>query len=434
MKLTFANILMLLLAAVGCTSCIYEYGAEPGNPVEDQPNLPGDVYLNLSVGVLTQPGDPTSRANEDDPNTYFESPSSKYERLNTLRIIIVRGERLPQGEGEQTVSPDAGVIEHNQFFQNLREDGISFHEDLIFKVRGGEKKKIYLIANEKYLKDKGIVDFDDKALKVNSVYPENLLENLVLTAGDDNVLFDNSNIPAGATGVYIPMSESYEISVPNPLEYKQYQYEKMFITRAAVKFSFVVNTEDDFPERGFIIKDIKFDGVSGSEYFLPRAKYLPDKYDDSTDPLGGRFVNEYTVPEPTKSLTAFSFPTAIPLQHYTENVDLGSTLKQGLLYAPALYFCESNIPANGKQYTVNITIGKEGTNAGDLTDITFTPYGLTNLSSLPRNTHVVVCITLKQLEGIEATVKLVPYIGVTIDYTFGFDKLYDWDRPINPNI
>lgn len=429
MKLTFANILMLLLAAIGCTSCIYEYGTEPvEEPAVEQPQLPGDVYLNLNVGVLTQTGDPTSRANEVDQNNYFESSNSKYERLNTLRIIIVRGERTAHID---YVSEDSvGFIEHNHLYYNFSESGMDFHDNMVFKVRGGEKKKIYLIANEKYLKDKGLIDFDD--LKIGTKYPQNRIEDIVLTADANNLLFNNTE---ESTATYIPMSESYEIDVPLPQSPKDYHmYENLFITRAAVKFSFVVNTEDNFPERGLIIKDIKFDGVSGSEYFLPRAKYIPDKYENSTDPLGGRFVNEYTVPEPTKSLTAFSFPTAIPVQHYTENVNLGSTSKQGLLFAPALYFCESNIPATGKQYTVNITIGKEGTNAGDLTDITFTPYGLTNLSSLPRNTHVVVCITLKQLEGIEATVKLVPYIGVTIDYTFGFEDLYDWDRPINPNI
>lgn len=410
MKLTFANILMFLLATLACSSCVYEDMPEPDDELTPD-QLPGDVYLNLSVGVLTQLAEPSSRAND---NIYFEGPERNYERIKSFRIIIVRGDRLTD---ISYVTDSTGYIEHNHLYNNFAETGVDFHDNMVFKVRGGEKKKIYLIANEAYLKAKGLIDFDE--LKPGTRYPSGRIEDIILEAAPDNVLFDNT----GANPTYIPMSESYDIDVPVPQSPEDYNmYRNMFITRAAVKFSFIINTaEEDYPDRGILIKGITVNGIADCEYFLPRAKYDPPKEEESTNWSEGRYVEEFIVPEEVKTLYPYTFPTAIPLKYYNDEYELpenSESIKKikGCLYAPAIYFPETPKPLNGKKNTVTITIGTaESTDD----DYTFPEVNLPNLPELPRNTHVVIYITINKAE-LTATVELVPYIGVDLEPSFGF--------------
>lgn len=427
MKLTFATILMFMLAVVGATSCIYDNFTEPAEePDIPKPELPGDVYLNLSVGVLTQPAESNSRANEVNESNGFEIPESKFEKMHSLRVIIVRDERLADIPYYPELRDSVGYIEHNKYY-GFNDGGQLMFDNMVFKVRAGEKKKIYLIANELFVTANTKVDFDD--LEVGTEYPTDLLEDMVLkTSSTSPILFSNTS-PTGA--YYVPMSESFGIDIPLPEKPTDRDiYRKYFVTRAAVKFSFVVNTDDaNYPNTGLLLKNIIFNSVGNREYFLPReTKYFPEKdVEDSPFPDGGRFIDEYVVPSDGNKLSSVTFSPNIPLQYYTdENTELENIVK-GYLYAPPLYFPESQT-SNG-QYSVSVTLGTEGSTKDDYT---FDPFVLPNLSSLPRNTHVIVNITLTE-SNITATVKLVPYIGVTLDPTFGFNELVPWwnKRPSN---
>ena len=67
------------------------------------------------------------------------------------------------------------------------------------------------------------------------------------------------------------------------------------------------------------------------------------------------------------------------------------------------------IVEGARPYTVTLNIGDASLSTT-----------LENLPTLPRNTHVIVNMTLSQSE-LTAVVELVPYIGVELKPSFGFD-------------
>ena len=64
-------------------------------------------------------------------------PVSDYEKLRTLRVMIVHA-------GEEKT----GVVEHNRMVLVEPSSGAILNDDLRFKVSSGERKHIYLFANE----------------------------------------------------------------------------------------------------------------------------------------------------------------------------------------------------------------------------------------------------------------------------------------------
>ena len=409
MKLKFFNIFLLLFTAVAVVSCSSEDQPSPEGD-DASSHLPPEVYLNLNVGVLSQTSDPGSRANAVDDKNYFEGPDSQYEKMQTLRVIIVRGERTT----DISYVPDsAGYVEHNHLFR-FNELGLVQFDDMTFKVRSGEKKRIYLIANEAFVKTNRNIDFEN--LKVGQPYPDGFIENIVLnTATSGTPLIDNS----GDTDKwYIPMSEEFDMDIPVPQDPLDYRIDKsFFITRASVKFSFTVATSVDYTRTGLQVKSITVNSVSDREYFLPReTEYLPAKDQPSTNKYGGRFIESYLWTAGAVHSDAV-FSTAIPLL----------TAEKAYLYNPPIYYPESR---NSGDFSVTVTLGYENDTDND---ITFEPQVLPNLPALPRNTHVLVNMTLTTSD-ITAEVKLVPYIGVYLDPKFGFDELIPWDRKPNGQV
>ena len=98
-------------------------------PAEDGP------IVNLSFSVVVHDAaDNSSRSSVvtiPDKDNFFEGVDSKYEKIRTLRVIILH--------------QDDETVEHNKVF-TLSEDGDVRYDYMKFKVRGGEKKRIYLFA------------------------------------------------------------------------------------------------------------------------------------------------------------------------------------------------------------------------------------------------------------------------------------------------
>ena len=411
MKLKFFNIFLLLFAAVACGSCSSEGGIDLPDEPDPASLLPPEVYLNLNVGVLSQSADSRSRAYVVDGDNYFEATESKYERMNTLRVIIVRGSRTTSIDA---LPDSAGYVEHNHLFK-FNELGLVQFDDMTFKVRSGEKKKIYLIANEAFIKSRNGIDFDD--LKVAEKCTENFIEDIILKAEAGQPLIDNT----GDNPFYIPMSEEFDLEIPIPEDPLDYQIDKsFFITRAAVKFTFTLSTAPDYPATGLTLKNIIVNSINDLEYMLPHGtEYSPSKdVADSTNDLGGRFITKYDTPDGVTSSPVI-FPADIPVGPIEAGKD------KAILYAPELYYPESETG----DYTLSITLGDE---EGNENDYTFPAVKLDNLDALPRNTHVLINLTLTTAD-ITAEVKLVPYIGVPLSYFFGFDELIPWEhgRPSN---
>lgn len=356
------------------------------------------VHLSMSVNVpdavATDEGSRAAVTTPDEDN-YFEREDSRYEKIYTLRVIIVRQE--------------LNIVEHNRMFV-FGTDGVVRYDDLSFEVVGGEKKKIYLFANE------AMVPYDFSTIKAGAEFPTAEVEGITIPA-TSGVLADNT----GDTRTYLPMSEAWsdiEVRLPHkPEDYFQ-TLSPLFITRTAVKFTFNISGAPE--DAGMYVKNITFSSLADKEYLLPRnTVYSPAKGQPAIknpsagvpDPdITGRFITSYEVP---------SDVTHAPYT-FTPTKEIAVTEKGATLY-PSLYFCESlfNFAGeNGMPYKVSVTVVTRNGQTSEIeAELDATP--LDNLPILPRNTHVKVNINIRENTG---TVELKPYTGVYLDPDFGIDR------------
>ena len=441
----FGHIALCLLAGLTGISCDGDRNADTPDPI------PAEKMVNLtfSVGAPDAVRQSESRAlvTTPDKDNYFEREASKYEKIHTLRIIILRpgtdfqGKPVKDSDGNEIINPDTNkpydkVVEHNRFF-TFNENGVVRYDDMNIKVHGGENKTIYILANEESINANlpAGETVNLSSLTPDSPYTADYIENIQIPAGTNGILYDNTN-ESGAH--YIPMSEVYRdvyIEMPETPELREQKVGPFFITRAAVKFSF--NIKSDYGE-GLYLKSLTFNSLADREYFLPKStvyspakptfhkdgnsgstdgsKKTSDTGDTSIDPdLSGRFITKYDIPEDAKH-SPFTF------KFDGDSVDLKDKTKQISL---PIYFCESKFglpfngqpEADGKPYSVELVLH---TKFGDQTIVaTSEKLTLDNLPILPRNTHVKINIDLVVNK---ATVELVPYTGIKLEPDFGIDR------------
>lgn len=427
MNLKKIYILFSIITTLTFSSCIFENGSDCPDQPDSTMLSDGDVYLNLTVGVLSGADDAMSRADDivDDEN-YFEGPDSKYEQIKTLRIIIVRGEQNEDTkEANVPYLPEAnGIIEHNRLFKFSDDGGVLF-DNLIFKVHSGEDKTIYLIANEAFVTENAGINFDElvEGTDYNSYNDADggFIERIELTAKEGNNILINNSDPDKCT--FIPMSEVFDFNVPfQPRKVGKPVIEEIkktfFLTRAAVKFSFSIAAVNGGIALGkfenYYVTDVTFNQIADREYLLPRdTEYSPDDDLDSDYDFNGRFITSYTIP-PDASHNVLTF------QGRDESIPRDKDTP--LVWSVPYYFCESQFnPSAEKPYSISITVKAKDADGNWINDseYTFEAATLQNLSLLPRNTHVRVVMQIWKYD-IEAMVTLVPYIGVNLHPSFGF--------------
>lgn len=378
---------LIPLVAGGCAEVMSD---APEVPAEDTgcKRDPG-VWLTLNVALseLPQKSASGTRTFPESADGTFEGPVSVWEKLHTLRVIIVR--------------PGA-MVEWNRMMHIDPSTGLPTDDNLEFLVHSGEKKKIYLFANEKSVPYGWNLD----EIKMNNPVDTLRLRNLRLKRTPDKALVDNS----GADPRPIPMSEVFTIDLPaNQTDADRYRSVNLFITRAAVKFSFCLICDDDYKEKGVKVKSIGLRGFADEEYFVPRdAVYSPGKYEPSGNTLGGREILSFSVPE-TNSFSGYNFMLPEPVE-----------IKAGLNYeiSPQIYFPESKRQLKGYDngqpvYTdLGVTLLMEGEETQYLAPV---PLQLTEIA---RNTHVKVNIRIKST-GVSAVADVLPYTGVWLNPDFG---------------
>ncbi|MCM1483348.1 MAG: hypothetical protein NC043_03360 [Muribaculaceae bacterium] len=390
---TFLNIAVLLLLTISVIGCSGDDSPVPPVVADDS------EMVNFEINVYA--GDPDgkkSRAGEMTDDDYFEEPQSQYERMRTLRVIIVR--------------PN-GVVEHNEYlYRSIPEEGIGEYHNIRLKVLGGETKQVYIFANEASMFTSGQANpaYDFNAIAIGSVFPTEQINALTLQCDAGTPLYDNT----GTVKQYIPMCESFDIDVRAPQAdgTDLVQTANLFITRAAVKFGFFVTTTAT-PTETYTIEEFEIQTIGNKEYLLPNnAEYTPAKYPAN---FADRYIYEYTVPEGAVS-TAYSFKPDLTV---TEQTTAGTLLT----YTPALYFPETAIPADGNFYIrMRLTGDKEYSAA----------VPLPNLPSLPRNTYVKINVALGNSD-IDFRVDIMPYAAVPLNPIFGFDKLLP-HNPMKPGV
>lgn len=429
---------MCLLSVAMWASCDSDSTAAP-EPI--RPTRP-TVNLTFSVGVTESVDSPQSRTlTETSSKDYFEREANRYEKIHSLRIIILRPAEIMNEEGK-LVPTGEKEVEHNKYFR-LAEDGTVFYDDLTFEVIGDEKKTIYILANEEGVnanlpEGAQAIDFDGIA-PVGEIYTTDTIESVKIYAAPDGLAWNNSQSIPKDERYYIPMAEVYdEIQIIKPEhEIDEQKIGPFFITRASVKFSFSIRTTEG-PDDLFTLKKIKFRSLADREYYLPNhATYHTDKDIESgvvngsglPDPeLAGRFITAYDVPADV-SYKDFDFDLTTPI----------SITNAYQTISPLLYFCESKLDGEagptldpttgeavmpsltGMPYSVGITIAHTTVDdKGQKIEVehTFDPVPLDNLPILPRNTHVRVNMSLTAVD-LTCVVELVPYTGIWLNPNFG---------------
>lgn len=392
MKYYFAYIYITILCLVASVVTGCDGGAvEP--PVTQESNM---ANLNISVSVDdtgTMPAVCNVMPYNRVPAAGSEAENDN-EKMQTLRIVIVR--------------PD-GTVEHNTFI-NLKENpgqAVEKWNSQKFEVVTEEMKKIYLFVNEGLTTIKRTATADpisetpfpsfDGIIEVGKKFPYDKVDSLTVSiSGSSDEL----------TGP-LPMNECHRVWMP-----KQDYTCTLFVTRAAVKFSFVFENQSGYDN--ITIKKLTLHDMLRTEYYMPRnAKYSQP---------GENGVRE---------ILSFDVPVTGPVKQNNNYYTFTKTFDRDGIELPTsgtqvlstVYLLEGkyNNPAGetGEMGALNYSIGIDigGIPVGNDSTWSGSRY-LTNLPQLPRNTHVKVNAVIGQSE-VTWTVEVLPYTAVPLDPVFG---------------
>ncbi|MGN1214818.1 MAG: hypothetical protein ACI4TJ_01090 [Candidatus Cryptobacteroides sp.] len=333
--------------------------------------------LTISVTVSNTPDAPIARATLD-PSDYVGAMHPG-EKMQTLRIVIVR--------------PD-GTVEHNRFLDFYSAGGASYTnvENISFRVLGPETKKVYLFVNEAATRinqvtgqSERIVKFDFDGIAQGSIFPETDLAELQITlnSSDDELLYEE--LPSAA----LPMSECHEVQMPSS-DY----HTDLYVTRAAVKFSFLIQNDTGLEHN---LEALTISKGSNIEYYLPRIEYTGNPYQGTFN------VADYTVPN-TDLSNYYVFRKDFDRQ-ITTTGDKGD----GVTSLEPIYLLEGKYDEDGNDLNYSMSMTFDGKEYSD---------HFPNVSTLPRNTHVVVLVKIGQY-GLDWTVDVRPYQEIILNPGFG---------------
>lgn len=353
MKTLIRHIAMLFIAVMAAGCNIWD-DYDPNGILSE---------LTISVTVSDTPGAPLPKNGatrvDIDPGDYI-APAHEGEKMQTLRIVIVR---------------ENGIIEHNRYMDF---GGRAYMEvsDISFKVYGPEKKMVYLFVNENTVKDDvtgtgkvKLVNYDFSSLVPGNEFPYETISNLTISLNESS-----QEVPSYA----LPMSESHEIQMPATDYHKD-----LYVTRAATKFTYLFNNQTS---ESYDLSQIVINKGSNIEYYVPRITY-------SSDPLSGNEFNvsDYVVPN-IENNNYYSFKKG-----YSVTLEAGKVTRLD----SSIYLLE------GKYTDPDDSKGRNYSMSATLNGIEYHEY-FPDVPQLPRNTHVVVVITLKE-HSIEWIVDVLPY-------------------------
>lgn len=293
------------------------------------------------------------------------------EKMQTLRIIIVR--------------PD-GTVEHNRYY-DFHQVPTTYFATAQFEVVGGETKNVYLFANENTKFDSGrkVADYDFAAIKVGEQFPTNdITGQNIYTDTDASLIEVNDALTQMALPLF--MSECHSVDVHE----KDDTNVELIIVRAAVKFTFrIINTSNE----PLSLNQLTISKLARYEYLLPNGVeygFEPSEEDRTTI----TYIKSYNVPMIGNN-EHYNFKAAFTDKTVPAN---------GEVVLDPIYLLESNYnddpSTTGRNYKISLTVGDE----------TYENGYFNNLTALPRNTHVVVDVTLNdKLTGLNCVVRVYPY-------------------------
>ncbi len=360
-KLTYRTLMLLMTGLLlFSASCAGNEGPDDASSAE-----PMDIRLTVSFASSVGGVGQATRASEPD----YELPDYPSETLSKLRVIIV--------------DQSDGTVAHNRSVSFL--NGQPVDDELRFSGYERRDYTIYLIGNEQSI----YYNFTSPALAPGAQYVPGTLENIILSRDLDEPLFDNRK--SSYDKKYIPMAESFHVRTGTKTTPDSEENFNLVLTRAAVKFSFTIDTAENFIDgAGRKLTSIEISDIADREYLFPRnAIYDPGKYNPSTNLYEGREIVKFDIPQGTVT-GGFTYtlpqPVGLPVHGYS--------------YAPEIYLPESELPKDGFTCTLSFDDGESWLVPVKLDNL---PYGL------PRNTHVKVNITLGNANFAILTVKVLPW-------------------------
>lgn len=347
---------------VGCSSG----GKDPDIEVPDEPR-PDEVTLCLNVSFN---GETSTRA-DNDPDRY-DPASGDYEKISTLRVIIVHDIKKNDVSGATTA-----LVEGNRLVAT-NDQGNPLYDNLEFKVRANDDKRIYLIANEKFLTPPSSTStssyptatrfLDSFEVTTDPKLPKevNLDALSAWTISIPSISASTTNVDPYATGMFspvegnlLPLTEFFNISVGGKEETTDNRwYSHLFLTRCAAKAQFLLNVGSNFSNGAITpsIKSISLSGIGTKEFVFPNeAEYSQPKSDLISDS-----GVDHDPGKPEAYIKNFKTPTDNKLVTYrltelTNNNLVSTNGSKVQLTNKPVYFPES-ILSIGAEYEVTVEL------------------------------------------------------------------------------
>lgn len=375
---------------------------------DDVTGGPTDETVNLVLSVSlpgTEGSGSVTRADFDNFDNEEDKWGKDGENLAQLRVMILDGN---------------GIVEANAFYADL--NNVTEAQSQRFPVKNHDTKTVVLVGNEGSCRihtAEGNLSASDYfgGIQKGAYIDINELKGITLTLSENTDPADSRGKslrkPLPITSIH---SERIEVEnvTGNPGEV---DVERSYVMhRAAVKYSFrVINKSEKFD---YTLEGIRISRVADREFLFPNAVFAENEF-------GHQAIKEYYTPEDTQeSESSYSgFSVSLP-RNMKEAVEAGKPI-----YVPE--------GLAGETITHKISVTLNGAPLDIWADLKWRMPGTDITTSkpmtdLPRNTHVVVNITLHD-HTFEAVADVQPYSSVSLNPFFGLERDEDGNIIVGRN-
>ena len=394
------------------------------------------IILRLSVDTGVEQS--TTRGDKD-PEDYQEpNPNDKFEKIESLRVLIIRGDFESQPNSE-------GIVEANRLVATT-DNGIPLYDNLNFEVIPGEKKRIYLVANETYLTvpsdvaDKTPSKFLD-SYKVGKLADISLLSKwIVWLPGTSSITPEGTSITTGlftpSDSRRLPLTEFFDIDIPeahNFINDNKTFDAGLFLTRAAAKARFYISFGENFPTEDnqvvpSIITAITLNGVGTGEYVFPnKTDYSVLKNNEKT-PIEKNSIWQWIKDTPLANsypfISSFQVPEdAQPVKYSITSDLINNRLTKPKSYTPDqsplplhnrfIYFPESVLSPE-KQFSVSVQLNN---NVWLTAPLETNILNMSGADAIARDTYLPIVINFNDAMDIDVEVLPWQRNDYYVDYT-----------------
>ncbi|MDE5929357.1 MAG: hypothetical protein K2H03_02630, partial [Muribaculaceae bacterium] len=363
-----------MTAALSCWSC----SQESAGPVPEADPGYRTIVLSLTLGAEN----PMSRGDFDNFDNEADKWGVQGENIESLRIIILDGRN---------------VVEHNSLYTL---DNDSEAGEYRFSVSDNDTKTIIFICNEDGLTVRPEDSPASGALSLSD-YLRSISEGGTAdVAGLRRMVvdFDPNSVDGAGTSLRrpLPITAIYNEYIAAGVEDISREYE---LRRAAVKYSFRIINKSAFAQT---LDAIRIDRVADREYLFPAETGQGD-------------TRSYSTPAGAAEKTLRIKPAA-PLS-------LPAGMTQAVTAMEPVYVPEGII----SELPRRVSLALDGTDLDLWQSLKWRMPGESeaverSMADLPRNTHVVVNITITEESKLDIVADVQPYAEVKVDPWFGLDR------------